>query len=69
MTISEKPSESIINDELNKLVDKLEKDKNESGIKLMNDGMFDIDISSEIVSTFEIETPPVKEEDGEIIYV
>lgn len=69
MTISEKPSESIINDELNKLVDKLEKDKNESGIKLMNDGMFDIDISSEIDSTFEIETPPVKEEDGEIIYV
>lgn len=68
MTISEKPSESIINDELNKLVDKLEKDKNESGIKLMNDGMFDIDISSEIDSTFEIETPPVKE-DGEIIYV
>lgn len=69
MTISEKPSESIINDELNKLVDKLEKDKNESGIKLMNDGMFDIDISSKIDFTFEIETPPVKEEDGEIIYV
>jgi len=69
MTTSEKPSESVINDELNKLVDKLEKDKNESGIKLMNDGIFDIDISSEIDSTFEIENPPIKEEDGEIIYV
>lgn len=58
-----------VNDELNKLVDKLEKDRKDCGLKLMNDGMFDIDIRSDIDAAFDIGEPVKKEEDGEVIYI
>ena len=58
-----------VNDELNELVDKLEKDRKDGGLKLMNDGMFDIDIRPDIDAAFDIGEPVKKEEDGEVIYI
>ncbi len=65
----EKIEMESVNDEMNELVDKLEKDRKDGGLKLMNDGMFDIDIRPDIDAAFDIGKPVKKEEEGEIIYV
>ena len=58
-----------VNDELNELVDKLEKDRKDGGLKLMNDGMFDIDDRHEIDAAFDFGNPEKRKDDCEVIYV
>lgn len=58
MNISEETLESAVND----LVEKLEKDKETGNIKLMNDGLFDVDADENFESHFNIGELKKKEE-------
>ena len=70
MNTSKIPSESAVNDALNKLVDELDEDKRDGGLRMFEDGMFDIDARPDTDVHFDFGEPERAADDENcIVYV
>jgi hypothetical protein len=70
MNTSKIPSESAVNDALNKLVDELDEDKRDGGLRMFEDGMFDIDARPDTDVRFDFGEPErAADDENRIVYV
>lgn len=70
MNTSERPSESVVNDALDRLADELDNDKRDGGLRMFEDGMFDIDARPDTDVRFDFGEPErAADDETRIVYV